>query len=190
MHTTKDEGTRQSDEGLGCHDRLPLRWVQLPALPAGEEAEHLAESNAKLLAAVALLEEHMKSGDEPSQTELELQRIHHKLNLLLELVSGFVNLQSPRPAAVSLRLSWQGVSWETADTGLVVGSVGLVEIYPSRVLPQALRWPARIAAIVGNTVSVDFDAVPDYCQAALERHVFQHHRREVAEARQPVRQGS
>lgn len=189
MQTEKDGAKPGEGEGLSYRDRLPLRWVELAALPQGVEAERLAEANTRLLAATALLEEHLKPSDEPSPTELELQRIHHKLNLLLDLVGSFLNAQSPRPAAISLRLSWQGVSWTANGEKPAIGAVGLVEIYPSRILPHPLRWPVRIVA-AADTVSADFDAMPDFCQAALERHVFQHHRREVAEARQPARQGS
>lgn len=186
MQTVKED-SKQEGEGLSYRDRLPLRWVELATLPSGLEAERLAETNARLLTSVALLEEHLKSSDEPSATELELQRIHHKLNLLLELVGGFLNAQSPRPEPVSLRLSWRGVQWEGAAELPRVGAIGLVEIHPSRVLPQALRWPARIVASSPAGVAADFEPMADFCQAALERHVFQHHRREVAEARQPAR---
>lgn len=187
MQTVK-ENSKQEGEGLSYRDRLPLRWVELATLPSGLEAERLAETNARLLTSVALLEEHFKSSDEPTASELELQRIHHKLNLLLELVGGFLNAQSPRPEPVSLRLSWRGVLWECTAEPPAIGAVGLVEIHPSRILPQALRWPARVVAVSAAGVAADFDTVPDFCQAALERHVFQHHRREIAEARQPVRQ--
>jgi hypothetical protein len=186
MPHTQDQ---HEGEGPGYRDRLPLRWVPLPVLPAGLEAERLAETNARLLAAVAMLEEHPKPADEPSATELELQRIHLKLNLLLELFSGFLLTQSPQPAAVPLRLSWRGVSWEAAEAP-PPGATGLVEIHLSRLLVQPLRWPARIVAAPVGTVGAEFCPVPDFCQEALERHVFQHHRREVAEARQPARHTS
>ena len=64
----------------------------------------------------------------------------------------------------------------------------MVELYISPVLPQPLRLPARIAAAGEQTVA-EFAAMPEFCQAALERHVFQHHRREVAETRQPQKHG-
>lgn len=189
MPRTQDQ---HESEGPGYRDRLPLRWLPLPALPAGLEAERLAETNARLLAAVAMLEEHPnkpKPADEPSATDLELQRIHLKLNLLLELFSGFLLAQSPQPPAVPLRLSWRGVSWEVAEAP-EPGASGLVEIHLSRLLVQPLRWPARIVAGPAGTAVAEFCPLPDFCQEALERHVFQHHRREVAEARQPARHAS
>ncbi len=177
--------TDRLGEGIGYRDSLPLRWVPLEALPAGPDGERLAEANSRLLAAVALLEEHTQAADEPTQTELELQRIHLKLNLLLELFGSFLNLQSPRPTAMALRLSWHSASWVPAEPMPQVGSVGLLELFLCPFLPQALRWPARITAVSQGEVSAEFDAVPDFCQEALERHVFKHHRRAVKETRQP-----
>ena len=176
----------QAGEGIGYRDTLPLRWVPLDTLPLGPEAERLAETNSRLLMAVALLEEHSQPGDEPTQTELELQRIHLKLNLLLELFGNFLNLQTPRPAVVALSLSWRGASWSAAGQDAAIGAVGLLELHLCPFLPQPLRWPARIVAISADEVSAEFDTVPDYCQVALERHVFQHHRRAVKETRQPA----
>lgn len=176
-----------SGEGLAYRDRLPLRWLPLQKLPEGTEAERLAEANARILTAVSLLEEHHQLAEEPTQTELELHRIHHKLDLLLELIGSFMQLQAPRPAAVALRLSWHGVSWEIGSGDPSPGSVGLVELHLNPVMPLPLRWPARIVAVSATEVSAEFSAVPEFCQVALERHVFKRHRREVAETRQPVR---
>jgi hypothetical protein len=172
-------------EGISYRDSLPLRWLPLEAVPVGAESERLADTNARLLMAVALLEEHVQPADEPSQAELELQRIHLKLNLLLELFGNFINLQTPRPAVVALRLSWQGASWASAEPP-PLGTVGLLELHLCAALPQPLRWPARIIAVGAGEVSAEFEAVPDFCQAALERHVFQRHRRAIKETRQPA----
>lgn len=179
-------GKQQLGEGIGYRDTLPLRWVPLDALPVGPEAERLAETNARLLTAVALLEEHSQLADEPTQTELELQRIHLKLNLLLELVGNFLQLQTPRPQPLALHLSWHGAAWAASGPGPAVGASGLLELHLCPFLPQPLRWPARIVAVAAGEVSAEFDAVPDFCQTALERHVFQRHRRAIKETRQPV----
>jgi hypothetical protein len=173
--------------GPAYNDRLPLRWLALAELPAGPEAERLAEANTRVLTAVALLEEHHQLADEPSQTELELHRIHHKLNLLLELVGSFLQLQALRPEPVAVCLSWRGLSWASPGDQPPAGSVGLVELHLSPALPLPLRWPARIVADGGGEIVAEFAPVPDFCQMALERHVFKHHRRKVAETRQPAR---
>lgn len=177
-------------DGISYRKRLPLHWAPLPSLPSGVEAERLADTNARLLAAVALLEEHVQPGEEPSAHELELLRIHQKLNLLLELFGGFLSQQAARPPELMVRLSWRGIVWQGAVSVPEPGAVGLVELNLSHILPQPLRLPARIVAVTDGVVSAEFDALTELCQSALERHVFMRHRREVAETRQPVRPAS
>jgi hypothetical protein len=182
-----DNTKEPAGEGPAYHDRLPLRWHTLEQLPSGPEAERLAEANARVLTAVALLEEHSQLPDEPSATELELHRIHHKLNLLLELIGSFLQQQAPRPETTALRLSWRGLSWTAGGATPAPGEVGLVELHLSPALPLPLRWPARIVSAAAGEVGAEFAPVPEFCQMALERHVFKHHRRRVAETRQPAR---
>ena len=182
-----DAAQHTDGEGLSYRDRLPLCWQPLEQLPSGMEAERLAESNTRVLTAVALLDEHSQLTEEPTQTELELHRIHHKLNLLLELLGSFIQLQAPRPPVRMLRMSWRGLSWEVGAGDPLPGAVGLVELHMNPVMPLPLRWPARIVSVSATEICAEFAAVPEFCQMALERHVFKRHRREVAETRQPVR---
>lgn len=172
------------EQVLSYRDRLPLRWLPLPQPLEGFEADRLAEGNSRLLAAVAMLSEHAPASDEPSEVELELRRVQLKLNLLLDLFGTFLAQQTPRPAALSLRLSWRGVSW--SGEALAPGE-GMVELYLSAVLPQPLRLPARILSSTAEETVAEFLPMPEPCQSALERHVFQQHRRQVAETRQPAR---
>jgi len=176
------------DQVISYRDRLPLRWTPLAALPEGLEAERLAESNLRLLGTVAMLAEHAPAKDDPTPAELEMQRMHLKLNLLLELVGSFLTLQSARPEPLALRLSWRGVSW--AGGGAEQDAAGMVEIHLSPALPQPLRLPARIVAAGGDETVAEFATMPEFCQAALERHVFLHHRREIAETRAPQKHGT
>jgi hypothetical protein len=171
------------DQVISYRDRLPLRWMPLATLPEGLEAERLAESNLRLLSTVAMLAEHAPAKDDPTPAELEIQHMHQKLNLLLDLVGSFLALQSLRPQAVPLRLSWRGVAW--SGGGAEPGASGIVEIHLGAALPQPLRLPAHIVSVTAEETVAGFAPMPDFCQAALERHVFLHHRREIAETRQP-----
>ncbi|MBL6750912.1 MAG: PilZ domain-containing protein [Nevskia sp.] len=175
------------DEALSYRGELPLRWIPLTALPTGAAAERLDEANTRLLGAVGLIEDSPKLSDEPSATELELLRIHQKLNLLIDLLGSVLRQQQPRPERVPLRLSWRGVSWHAVEPLPKVGDLGLVEIYLKETLPQPLHWPARIVAVTQAEVSAEFEGASEAGQSALERHVFAHHRREVAETRNPSR---
>jgi len=70
-----------------------------------------------------------------------------------------------------------------------VDSLGLVALHLHRCVPQPLRLAVRIRQIDGDLVQADFLPLSEAGQAALERHVFLHHRRQIAESRQAVRTG-
>lgn len=171
---------QDQNEALSYRDELPLRWLPLRAMPGAAAAERLDEANARLLASVGLLEDVPKLGDDPSPTELELLRIHQKLNLVIDLLGGVLRERQARPDKVPLRLSWRGLSWSGGPLP-AVGELGLVELYLRDTLPQPLQWPARVVAAGEGEVSVLFEGGSEASLSALERHVFAHHRREVAQ---------
>ena len=187
MPTERNPQGDAQAEPLGYRDELPLQWRPLETLPQGPAAERQDDSNTRLLTAATLLDEKPKLGDEPTLVELELLRIHHKLNLLLELAGSLLRQQQGRAQPVRLRLSWQGLSWQAGDAPPAVGDVGLVEVFLKDALQQPLRLPGRIEAVSEEEIHARFVGLSEACQAALERHVFQHHRRAVAETRQPPR---
>lgn len=172
------------EQALHYADRLPLRWmVDEPV----HDAERLAEANLRVLATVAQLEESSAPGDNPTPQELEIARLHHKLNLLLEIVGGLARGQLHVPEPVPLRLSWLGVAWRHGGDTPTLGAHGLVHLHLHPAVLQPLRWPAQIVGCDAEEARARFAPLGDTCQRALERHVFLHHRRAVAERRQPAR---
>jgi hypothetical protein len=174
-------------EGISYRDQLPLHWLPLKALPDPAAAARIDESNIKLLSAAALLDESPKVSDEPTQGELELVRIHGKLNLLLELFGSLLRHQQVRPDAVPLRLSGRSVAWTASGAVPAVDDLVLIELYLKTTLPHPLRLPARIVAVTGGEVQAQLQAAGEASQSELERHVFLRHRREIAESRQMKR---
>jgi hypothetical protein len=176
----------QSDffEGaLSFADSLPLAWHPGAAAAEGIENDRLSDANLRLLSNIAQLEERTVLGDEPTQQEMELARLHAKMDVVLELLGALVPRYVAVPPRVALHLSWQGVAWHSGDAAFAVGQTGAIEIYLHPTLLQPLRWPARIARIDGGWVAARFLPLAHPCQQALERHVFKHHRRAVAERR-------
>jgi hypothetical protein len=171
-------------QALHYADRLPLRWVADEPL---HDAERLADANLRVLAAVAQLEESAAPGDNPTAQELEIARLHHKLNLLLEIVGGLARGQLQVPEPLPLRLSWIGVSWRHGGVAPDPGTHGLVCLHLHAAVLQPLRWPAQIIGCDAEEARARFAPLGETCQRALERHVFLHHRRAVAERRQPLR---
>lgn len=175
-------------QSLSYRRRLSLAWTPLAAVPDAAECERLGDEALRVLNAVAVLESHRARSDEPEPLELEVERLHLKLDVLIELVGAALAGRDGNPPPLMVELSAQGLAWQQPAPP-PVDSHGLVALHLHRCVPQPLRLAVRIRQIDGDLVQADFLPLSEAGQAALERHVFLHHRRQIAESRQAVRTG-
>ncbi|MGM0553435.1 MAG: PilZ domain-containing protein [Pseudomonadota bacterium] len=111
----------------------------------------------------------------------DIQRLEHKLDLLLHLVADSLHPQRPPPIEVTL-----------SERGLVVPDGTLpegcdrVEVYLSRLLPQPCVLGVESPTRVNSAQVARWRGVDGALTEALGRWVFRLHRREVAEKRQKV----
>jgi hypothetical protein len=164
---------------------LPLQWQALEAAPDPLTLERLGDDNLRVLSAVVTLSEQRgasaTSGDETTAVDVEIARLHQKLNLLVDLVALLVSQQAPQPPARSVRVSWLGLRWSDPEAK----GLGLVQLRLHSGVPQPFVWPARIESRDGDSINARFEPMPEACQAALERYVFLQHRRAIAGQRRP-----
>lgn len=166
---------------LSYRDCLPLTWQPLAeALPA-EHLQALKDQNLRVLSVVASLEERHRIPHDASEPVLqELERLHQKLDMMMVLFGQFLRRLDPPAPSVSLRLSGRGASWRPAaalDAGL-----GLLTLHRHPCMPEPLVWTAHLGHH-GDEVCALFEPCGEALEAALERHVFLHHRRSVAGSR-------
>lgn len=166
---------------LSYRDHLPLAWHVLAQDDASQVHEH---ENIGTLFALAALEEHRDLPGEDGPLHEEIHRLHQKMDLLINMMCGLVRAQTPQPPAVALQLSAQRLIWKPQGAAPTVGSRILLEIYLHRGLAQPLRLAACVAAVSDDAVEAVFEPLGENSLAALERHVFLHHRRSIAGARQ------
>lgn len=178
-------GAAPLDELLGYRDRVPLAWTALDEPPSPAELAHWQDHNLRLLAALALLEERPRKGDADEPLSLEVERLHLKFDLLLELLAVMLRQQQPLPPARAVRVTPEGMSWQM-DGHVPAAPRALLQIHLHPGLPAPLQWPAEIEVHDGGEAVARFLPLGEACAAALERHVFTRHRRSVAEARSPV----
>jgi len=163
---------------------LPVGWQAGPAA-SGPEASNAA---LRVLAtAVTLAERAPPVTDEATGLELEVARLHQKTQLLVELLALALGRDATRPAATNVELGSSGCRWRTAAPPRV-GSEGQVVLWLHAAAPEPLLWPATITRVTpeaDGAALTEAALLPlgEAAQAALERHVFQLHRRAVAEAR-------
>ena len=172
-------------ELLGYRDRVPVTWQELGELPDAAQLAHWQDHNLRLLAGAALLEERPRRADADDPTAVEIERLHHKFDMALELLAALLHQQAPPPPTTAARITPQGVSWQTERLPQE-GSLILLHLHLHPGLPSPLIWPAEALANVGDEASAWFLSLGEPCALAIERHVFIRHRRSVADARSPA----
>lgn len=170
-------------EVLGYQDRLPLSWR--PVSPEDPSHTELFEEAHRVLAACAILEEARRRRDDEGSVEVELDRLHMKVNIVIDMLGSLIAAGLPRPPALPVWMSAEGLLWLQTDESIIAGTEGLVSVHLHRSLPRPLVLPARIQHSGGGEISARFEHLTHACQSELERHVFLRHRRAVAGSRTP-----
>lgn len=177
-------------EALACEDVRPCRFEpNAPEAATPDAAARHAEAvhAEAFLQALAIVED--SRGEDPEEHgpgALALQRIEARLDLLTALVGSMLQGAERDPPHA---LRWSAVGACLPGPDLPSGSTGWLRIQPSDALPQPLRLPVQVlateATAEGTRLWLRFDDLPAGLTAALERHLFRLHRREIAERRRP-----
>lgn len=157
----------------------PLAWPMPQA-----QALALAERNGNALAAIAALEERrVEATDDDNPLMLEMRRMDAKLTALVDIVNRLLVPADALPPQRLLRFNARGAVLD-AEMALPGDTILLsLRFDHCRSLPLELPARRETQDDVGRTF-VSFVAVNDAQSDAIERLVFRHHRRKVAEARQ------
>jgi hypothetical protein len=151
--------------------------------PVPESLARHNERNIHVLRALASLDDRRVEGnDDDSPLIQELQRMDSKINVLLDIVDRLLVPVSMLPPRHSVRFNAVGIRFPAsllpdADSLLV-----RLHFDACRALP--LELPARKGcALNDGDAFVYFCEMSEMVEDGLERFVFCHHRRKVAEAR-------
>lgn len=166
------------DTMLAVQLSAPLIW-HVDSLPPGPEPG-IAAVRA-LATAVSLAERAPNVNEEAIGLELEVARLHQKTQLLIELLALALARDVSRPTPVELHLSGSECRWRSAQQAPETG-FGTLAIWLHPSAPEPLRWPAEIIE-TGPLFRARLLSLGEAAQVALDRYVFQLHRRAVAEAR-------
>jgi hypothetical protein len=177
-------------EGLSYHDRLPLSWEVLSALPDSSVISRLNERNDSLLQSLMISDDKFIDVDPDLEPlAMEIQRLDQKMTLLTELLSDLLRGQLALPAETTLRIAAEGVSWVNNDDVLPQGQFLKLDLYLLPDVPRALQFIGRVISAEPSRVepacriTVSFVGLSDAVDSQLGKLVFRHHRREVAMAR-------
>lgn len=164
--------------------------LRLSLQPRGGDASSLAqlgERNLSTLASIAAIEERRAdSSDDDSPVLQELARLDAKLNALVDIVNRLLVPTSALPARVHVRFNAIGALVPSAL--LPAGDEALcMRIHLDACPSLPLELPARVQRRLDDGLAfLAFEPLGDAAADAIERLVFRHHRRKVAEARQSL----
>lgn len=171
------------DDTLSCSLVLPAQFLPGAVVQRPGSAEMLLRS-------VALVEDARGSddGDERGEGSLQLQRLEARLDLALVMLGRVLQQSTPMLDSLPLRWSRHGLCLQlAAASGVAAGSTGVVKLQPAEWLPDSIELPVRVLAEAssadGTQLWLRLDAPGEALAAALERHLFRLHRKQVADAR-------
>jgi hypothetical protein len=160
-------------------DAEPLAWP-----PPHEQVLWLAERNANTLAAIAALEERRADlAEDDSPLMQEMLRMDAKLTALVDIVNQLLVPVHTLPPRRTLRFNAIGALLPSDLAP--AGDALLLRLRFDLCRSLPLELPAKIERRFDDgRVFVVFTPLADVLGDAIERLVFRHHRRKVAEARQ------
>lgn len=111
----------------------------------------------------------------------EIQRLEHKINLVIQMLGQMMQSQQARPDKVQLRLGAETIAWQNPDAK--IGQRYLVSLYLYESVALPIQAYVDVAENDGEWCTARFVALSADEQSAWERWVFRQHRRQVANTR-------
>ena len=156
------------DNGVVYTGSLPLSITLMSGAPVEQELLRANEANELLLRSVSALEEKIDT-DENDEIAQELRRQDMKLNLILDLLGALLLQQQVIPEARELQLSAAGLRTAVSPVP-ASGQHCRIQLY----IDSAGQGGATDVAFIGLS-----QVVTDH----LDKFIFRHHRRRIAQAR-------
>jgi hypothetical protein len=101
---------------------------------------------------------------------------------VLDMVGQVLAHQMSLPPRTAVRLSATHLYWTSASPP-AAGSHGIAEVYLSPRYPRALRLSGTVEAVEQGHARIGLTALGEGVQELLEKLIFRHHRRQIAQAR-------
>lgn len=162
--------------------QIPAAFRAIGDIPGSGSLSVCNERNEHTLRSGLLPNEPIEVEDNDEITQ-HLRRQEAKLDLLLDLVSTLLARQSDRPENSEIRLSAAGVQWQDSSHNFAIADCVEVEVHMTPGIPQALKFYGKVVAAEGGICRAEFYGVSQQVVDLLEKLIFRHHRRAVAQQR-------
>jgi hypothetical protein len=170
------------DSGLVYSGSLPLSLELRSGPPQEHELLRANESNEVLLRSVSVLEEKIDH-DENDELAQELKRQDMKLNLILDMIGTLLMQQQMIPGAREIQLTASGLRLAIAPNPAMTQNCR-VQLYIEPAIPKPLTLFGHCqASDQAGMTDVVFHGLSQVVTDHLDKFIFRHHRRRIAQAR-------
>jgi len=182
---------------VSYEDCLPLKWQ-----PGTAEDLHSASerdrSNQFVLESAAAVEDRLADShpEEYSEIHQELRRLDAKMHVLMEMVARLLRDDGSFAGRRPVRIALKSIKFRADTPEAPVGQAGVLQLQIHPAVPAPLVIAGAITDQFEDEgarwVCFEPDHLSEPLRDALSRHVFRHHRRQVAARRRstPPRQDS
>jgi hypothetical protein len=170
------------DNGMVFAGSLPLVIELRAEAPREHELLRANEGNELLLRSVAVLEE-KPDHDENDPLAQELKRQDIKLNLILDMIGALLQQQQLLPVPREIQLTGSGLRAAITPNPVSTQHCSIqLYIEPSIPKPLTLFGQCHPSSQAGMT-DIVFSGISQGVTDNLEKFIFRHHRRRIAQAR-------
>jgi hypothetical protein len=168
-------------DGLLYEGVLQISILGIADFPSTDTLNFLNEKNENFLRSCLITRE-LAEVDEHDEVALELRRQDMKINLLLDMVSEILIHQKSLPEAKRIKLTSTGLECIGNEAGIQLGEKVSIDLFIMPAIAKPLNLFAEVVRADNTAVSLDFFGVNSVLQDWLEKVIFRHHRRAVAQA--------
>ncbi len=170
-----------TDEGLIFEGMLPVSFQPVDNFPEEDQLAIINEGNEYFLKTSLILHESIEI-DEHNEVSLELRRQDLKINLLLNMLGELLVQQKSLPPATMLKLTAKGLECVSIPVANNAEVKVEIDLYITPSIPKALKLYGEVSASEdGSRTTIRFVGVNQAVQDGLEKIIFRHHRRTVAQ---------
>jgi len=156
--------------------RAPFAW----SIAENTVAPNLDAENEQCLRTIlSLSEHHSVDGSE------EIAALERKVDITLEMVALLLRATIDIPSSKDFQLGAHEISWQQSTSLPEVGVSLNIIIYLHELYPKPLTLPGRVKSVVHQECIVELEQQSADVQQLLEKFIFLHHRRAIAQAKQP-----
>jgi len=179
-----DDSNSLSDNVYLQHE-LPLQINVLDSMPSDSKLAHMNEHNEKVLNQILALDGlSSESSDDDPELSADLARIEGKLNLLLDMVSIIIEKESSLPDKKNVTLYASHIDWIQSSPLEYTQDWVELFVWLRSDYPKPFHLYGQIEKIPGGELlRLRYCGLNDGVVTHLEKIIFRHHRRVIAQSR-------